>query len=424
MSTRPRGIRFLVPACILLFVGLALLTVFFITGESDRARILVEYEADRVAASLVDTYRSQGSIDPAGLDQRILGFGIYRAEGSIVAGFGTAPSFLQIPERAPAFRYDEHLQTLALKRPLGMGGPRLERERGRWGTFDFRNRPRGTEGSRGRNAGSSGMFFLSLDIGEFYQARKLYAAATVIAPLLIAGLAAALLALIASNLRYRRRAEEQQTLARLGESARTLAHEIRNPLGAIRIQTGLLRKKMPEGITRELDVIEEETERLNVLSRRVGDFLKSPAGTLQQIECAEFLRDLSRRSSYAVHMDADLPHCLVSFDRDLLRSVIENLVRNAHESYGNMSSENAVEIALSREGGRITIAVRDKGKGIPGELLKKVFDPFYTDKIHGSGIGLPLARRFVEAAGGTLTLAPRTGGGTEARVVLPAGGAS
>jgi two-component system sensor histidine kinase HydH len=89
-----------------------------------------------------------------------------------------------------------------------------------------------------------------------------------------------------------------------------------------------------------------------------------------------------------------------------------------------MSSENAVEIALSREGGRITIAVRDKGKGIPGELLKKVFDPFYTDKIHGSGIGLPLARRFVEAAGGTLTLAPRTGGGTEARVVLPAGGAS
>ena len=409
---------------VLLFAGLALLSVFFIKGESDRARILVEYEADRVAANLVDTYRSEGGLDPAGLDERILGFGIYRSEGSIVAGFGSAPPFLQLSERAPAFRYDERRQTLSLKRSLGRGNLSREDERGRRGIPDFRNRLRGTRGLRERDESSGRMFFLSLDIGVFYRARSQYAIAAVLAPLLIAGLAATFFTLIASNLRYRRRAEEQETLARLGESARTLAHEIRNPLSAIRIQTGLMRKKVPEGITRELEVIEEETERLNVLARRVGDFLKRPAGTLQQIDLGEFLRDLSRRLAYAVHIDADLPDCLVSFDRDLLRSVIENLVRNAHESYGSTSSGSAIEISLTRDGGRITIAVRDKGKGIPGELLEKVFDPFYTDKIHGSGIGLPLARRFVEAAGGTLTLAPRMGGGTEARVVLPAGGAT
>jgi CheY-like chemotaxis protein len=67
-------------------------------------------------------------------------------------------------------------------------------------------------------------------------------------------------------------------------------------------------------------------------------------------------------------------------------------------------------VALTRERGRITIAVRDRGRGIPAELVDKVFDPFFTDKIHGSEIGLSLARHFVEAAGGTLTLAPRAGG--------------
>ena len=272
---------------------------------------------------------------------------------------------------------------------------------------------RGTAGLRGRGAGNGGMFFLSMDIGAFYRTRIRYAAATVLAPLLVAGLAATFLALIASNLRYRRRAEERETLARLGESARTLAHEIRNPLGAIRIQTSLLRKKMPGGIVHELDVIDEETERLNVLARRVGDFLKSPAGTLQQIDLAEFLPDLARRFPYPVHLDAVLPRCLVAFDRDLLRSVIENLVRNAHESYGDTPGGSPVEITLWREEARVIITVRDRGKGIPGELM---------DKIHGSGIGLPLARRFVEAAGGTLTLASRPGGGTEARVVLPPGG--
>ena len=77
---------------------------------------------------------------------------------------------------------------------------------------------------------------------------------------------------------------------------------------------------------------------------------------------------------------------------------------------------------LSREKGRVVISVRDRGKGIPPELSEKVFDPFFTDKVYGSGVGLSLSRRFVEAAGGTLTLLQRRGGGTEARVTLPPGG--
>jgi two-component system, NtrC family, sensor histidine kinase HydH len=413
MNARPREIRFLLPAFVILFLALALLAVFFITGESRRAQILVEYEADRTASGLLDAWRSQGSIDPASLDQRIRGFGIYRADGGMIFGFGDAPAALQPGESSLAFHYDEHRQTLTLGRSLGMGGPgpqRLPRGRRMLGMMQ--------EGPRDRGPG---MAFLSMDIGGFYRTRTLYGAATILAPLLVAGLAAVFLALVLSNLRYRRRAEEQETLARLGESARTLAHEIRNPLGAIRIQTALLRKKMPPGTLRELEVIDEETERLNVLARRVGDFLKSPAGTRQLVDLGEFLPDLARRFPWPVDVDAALPHCRVAFDRDLLRSVIENLVRNAWESYDEGVDSRFVQIALSREASRIVIAVRDCGRGIPRGLQEKVFDPFYTDKIHGSGIGLPLARRFVEAAGGTLILAPRSGGGTEAKVTLPEG---
>ena len=100
---------------------------------------------------------------------------------------------------------------------------------------------------------------------------------------------------------------------------------------------------------------------------------------------------------------------------------MENLVRNAHESYPDDAGAGEVGLALAGRKGIVVIAVRDRGRGIPSDRAEKVFDPFFTDKVHGSGVGLSLSRRFVEAAGGTLTLVPRRGGGTEARITLPGG---
>ncbi len=408
MKVLSRDNRVIVAGFALLFAGLALLVGLFVAAESRKARILFEYEADRIAAALLDGFRESGAAAAGGLDPRIEAFGVYRPTGEPVAVFGSVPAALAPEEAARAFRYDAAAATLTLVRPIGSGAAPMQGM--------MRDGPAG-RGPGMMAAGRGGTLYLRLDAGAFSRARRLYATATVLAPLAVAGIAAAFFFLLLSNFRYRRRALEQETLARLGESARTLAHEIRNPLGAIRMQTALLRRAA--GDTHELDVIDEEVERLNTLSRRVGDFLKSPAGAPERIALGEYLRELARRSPYPLHVPPKLPDAAVRFDKALLRSVIENLSRNAYESYDELPGERPIEVGLSREDGRVVLTVRDRGKGVPEGLAEKVFDPFFTDKIHGSGIGLPLSRRFVEAAGGTLTLRPRDGGGTEARVALP-----
>ena len=181
---------------------------------------------------------------------------------------------------------------------------------------------------------------------------------------------------------------------------------------------------MPPDAAPQLDAIDEEVERLSLLSRRVADFLRNPRGEPRRIIIDEFLGDLAGKMPTPVSYSAAAAArgAAVSFDGDLLRSVVENLVRNANESYPEGDGPRDVELALLKEKGSVVIAVRDRGKGIAPELMEKVFDPFFTDKVHGSGVGLSLSRRFIEAAGGALSLVARGGGGTEARITLPSRG--
>ncbi len=424
MNKARREFRLILPLLALLFVVLAFLAAGLIVGEARRAQILVEYEADRTASGLVEAYRSLAlaplssrSDELPTLDPRILGFGLFRADGSLVVGFGDAPASLEPKDLNTPFRYDQARRTVSLVRLLGQVGMRGPAMR------DMMRRalPGQSEQPGQALRGAGRYFYLSMDIRDFYRRRSFYRAASFLAPLVVLALAGVFISLLLSNLRYRRAAEERETLARLGESARTLAHEIRNPLSAIRLQSGLLRRKLPEGRSGELDAIDEETERLSGLTRRVSDFLKNPSGRPERVELGEFLGELAGRSAYPFSLEAPPPGLAARIDRELLRSVLENLVRNAYESYDG--AEGEVTVSLSRQGSRALVVVGDRGKGIAPEAMAKVFDPFYTDKPQGSGIGLPLSRRFVEAAGGSLTLSPRKGGGTEARVSLPIEGA-
>ena len=258
MKVWSRDTRFIVTVFLVLFGALAVLSFFLLTGESRRARILVEYEADRIAASLAEAFRDQGSLEQKDLDPRVRAFALYAPDGTALVRIGDAPMILGVDDTRPGFTYNIGGRTLTLIRPLGMGGPGMMGiddspgpiggpGAGRPGRGLFppmmRGGMMGGPPGRGTLHGPAGALFLTMNISVSRRSQQLYGAAALVSPFVAAGIAALFLALLLSNLRHRRRAQEQDTLARLGESARTLAHEIRNPLSAIRIQTGLLRKK-------------------------------------------------------------------------------------------------------------------------------------------------------------------------------------
>lgn len=223
--------------------------------------------------------------------------------------------------------------------------------------------------------------------------------------------------LILRNAEYRRRIEEQKSLVILGTAAGTLAHEIKNPLLAIRLQTGILERTVPAQARRELAIINAEIERLSALTYRVNDYLREPEGHPSPFDPVELVREVGFRALGRDVVAAGFPGGLrIRMDPERLRSTLENLLRNAVESGG---PEGEIRVELSRGDGRVVLDVLDRGRGVPAADREKVFQPFYTTKSRGTGIGLAICRRFVEAAGGRISIEERSGGGARVAVRIP-----
>jgi two-component system sensor histidine kinase HydH len=260
------------------------------------------------------------------------------------------------------------------------------------------------------------LVFLEIDIDEWQKRQTPLRYGIILIPLLLGVLFVAVLLLYRRNLAYRNSAEKNLRLVQLGEAARTLTHEIKNPLSAIRIQTSTLKRIIPDEYHRNLSVITEEVDRLGHLVDRVGEFLRDPVGNPERVEVGAFIRDLLRRFPAEISFSppADAP-VFISFDKPRLRTVLENLIKNAVESG---SEPSGVEIHLRLESDHVEIHVLDRGNGLPEKTGDQIFDPFFTTKTQGSGIGLAVSKRFVEAAGGRLVVTPRGGGGTDAKLTL------
>ena len=221
------------------------------------------------------------------------------------------------------------------------------------------------------------------------------------------------------NKKYKALLVRQESLVSLGEAARTLTHEIKNPLSAITIQIALLKRTVAKENMEDLYTIEHETKRLIELTDKVSDFLRKPLGEPKRIDAVKEIKELFPLfKDEIIYEPESLESVITEFDPNRFRSVFENLIKNAIEATREGEvPEVSISIRRVRKG-KFEITVKDRGVGIDAKDQKKIFDPFFTTKIHGSGIGLSISMQFVKAVGGELVLKRRSGGGTAAIVTL------
>ncbi len=243
--------------------------------------------------------------------------------------------------------------------------------------------------------------------------------------------------LVRHALRVEQAASRANLLALMGQMSAGVAHEIKNPLAIIRAAAERLKKRYaPDGKDPVFDYITEETDRLaNVVSNYLGIGARGPgpAGPVKiATVLAEVIRDLGPEAqkhgvmlTLTPELRAEHAELTVAAAQSELRQVFLNLVLNGIQA---QPAGGRVELSLDAEPSAqksrtsqqwVTILVRDEGHGIEPDLLKKVWEPFYTTREKGSGLGLFVVRQIVTSLGGHVEIASRPGQGTIVEVKLP-----
>jgi signal transduction histidine kinase len=254
-------------------------------------------------------------------------------------------------------------------------------------------------------------------------------------------LAAAFNSLTESIARFRRAETQKERLSSLGRLSTVIAHEIRNPLMIISASLRTLRRDhVTSAELREAVAdIDEETARLNRIVTEVLDFAKPLRFDLGEAS----VNDICRASSHAattgaadvtVAFDLDPAIPPMVTDGERLRTALVNILSNARAAVqaaraaqpvpvgpgaGAAPASPGILVATRLHGERAIISVRDSGVGIAPEDITHIFDPYFTTRRAGTGLGLPIAKNIVEGLGGTITAVSRVGEGTDIRVDLP-----
>lgn len=476
-----KGIRNSNKFSLVLLLGAALVLVSalillwtMVLREGARREMLLEYEAFRASSAVVDEYRRDQSYS-AEENERVLGFGFYSYEGTALLRRGSAPERIDIQDMLLQRRQDREglglpgsvsvnfksgTKSLVLIRfsgfqnPVRGGGstllplgPRMQRGRMSAPGNDSLAPESNAQGPTASPpiAAMSGNYLVWMEystVGFSAELLGFSLAASAISLILIA-LFLMLILLYRHNEVLRVREAQNRELVQLGEAARTLVHEIKNPLGIMRIQTAAIRRTVSaqaesaqhlsqnseeqktalqaadlSRILRSSDLIEGEILRLSGLADRIREFLQPGQVKPNRLDLKQYLELYSSRyrdsAVGAREIQAILPEeagAWVMADEEKLTTALDNLLRNAMEAMeGIAEEERQITLRLFRRDSYWVIAVADNGRGIPPEQSKRLFDPFFTTKEKGSGIGLALAKRLVESFGAMLSYEGSDGG--------------
>ena len=216
---------------------------------------------------------------------------------------------------------------------------------------------------------------------------------------------------------------EQSALVKLGEMAALIAHEVKNPLAGIRGAVQVIGGRMPAD-NPDTAMMKEIVKRVDSLDAMMKDLLvfarppKPKRAPTEMVPLLGATAGLLKADEGAQHVEVEIGGNAppVSADGEMLKMVFHNLLINGAHA---MQGRGTIRVQVSAADHTCTITIRDTGPGIPAEMRDKIFIPFFTTKRRGTGLGLPTAKRFIEAHDGRIAVDCPPSGGTTVTVQLP-----
>ena len=223
----------------------------------------------------------------------------------------------------------------------------------------------------------------------------------------------------------RERLAQQERLAAAGQMSATFAHEIRNPLSSIRLSLQLAAEKTEEEtVLKCLENSVEEIDRLNQIVEKTLNFARPPRMNMQPVDAAETLQSAMqllsanfRQQRIQTRMDIR-SRPILRADEDALKQALLNLLLNAAQA---QPDGGEIDARLTAEDGWALFIVEDRGPGFSAEALEELFNPFFTTKTRGVGLGLASVKRVLERHGGEAEIENRADGGARAVLRFPLG---
>jgi nitrogen fixation/metabolism regulation signal transduction histidine kinase len=224
----------------------------------------------------------------------------------------------------------------------------------------------------------------------------------------------------------RRTAIQAERAEAFRETARQIAHELKNPLTPIRFAVERLRRDVGPELAEAVEVLAVESRRLEEMAKSFAQFGRLPEGPRAAVDVGELARYTARATvppNVALTVDVAEGVPMVEGHHDALARALSNVLINAVEA---CARGGAIDVRVMREGGdgdegRVVVSVRDNGCGMPPERLARIWDPYVTYKQGGTGLGLAIARQTIDAHGGRVEATSAPGAGTEIRFLLPEG---
>ncbi len=228
-------------------------------------------------------------------------------------------------------------------------------------------------------------------------------------------------------LKLKVREESERSLTTLGRMAATLAHEIRNPLGAMKGLTQVVQEEIPEDhhTQKLMQTVVNESIRLELLVNNLLEFSKPKKFEINTFDLNELIVDVRsmlfeklNKTGVGIEIVTGNGAFMINSNQDGLRQVLLNVMINAIES---SSLDKIVEVAakLDKKTKEAIIEVKDNGSGLSNQNVNDLFEPFVTNKIKGTGLGLPISRQIIDQLKGKIALSNRPEGGVQCFIRIP-----